>query len=734
MPKVEYYDGGNWVSVGTVSSITAGTGLSGGTITGSGTINLSNTTVISGTYSIPTIVVNQQGQITSASSIGLGLTNQILQTNGTSLFWGKYLSSPNSDSICLSDNNKIFSGAGNSGLGCGVLSSTTSASYNTAIGKNVLLNNTIGSFNSAIGFESLKSCSSGTYNTAIGYQSSTAITTGDFNTSIGSRSLIVNSTGSENSCLGMSSMSSNTIGIRNSSIGFSSLSYNTSGSNNTSIGSYSGTNNITGGLNTFLGHKADVSIDGIVCSTAIGVYSKCSSSNSIVLGGQDTSIGLYYPNVGIGINSPIYSLHVSNTSNPSVCAIGIDNTVNTPSVLSNGSVLYSSGGDLYVLTQNNGSKKISSGYVSSVGISGSTGISVSGSPITSSGTISLSLNSELQGISGLSVTGFISRTGIGSYSSRTLTSGSGISITNGNGVSGNPTISVSSIDINYQTTGQLNVSRINGYPSSTISFLRGDGSWISPYINSLQINGNVNLVTYDILTSGNINATTGTLKANNISSHNSNSIVISTPIEITAGTSKCYIKTNSNYLDYAGKNTYNSTISTLIETNAANETCSIVLNGDYMQFINPLDTLGFIFTDEDNASFTSYVSYINASGQFISSSSSTKTNIRKKQNIGYLERLSRINVYSFSKKYDLNENENTKKHERKIKKSKLLHVGLMADELLDIFDNAVNIEKFIDDKEENNIKIPKKEDLAINYNVLICYIILALQELNNKIK
>lgn len=53
---------------GTVTSITAGTGLTGGTITTSGTISLTNTTVTSGNYTYGNFTVNAQGQLTAASS------------------------------------------------------------------------------------------------------------------------------------------------------------------------------------------------------------------------------------------------------------------------------------------------------------------------------------------------------------------------------------------------------------------------------------------------------------------------------------------------------------------------------------------------------------------------------------------------------------------------------------------------------------------------------------------
>lgn len=86
------------------------------------------------------------------------------------------------------------------------------------------------------------------------------------------------------------------------------------------------------------------------------------------------------------------------------------------------------------------------GTVTSIAVSGSTGLSVSGSPITTAGTISLALGTELQGLSGVAANGSIHRTSAGTYASRTLTGTSNnIVVTNGDGIVGNPTINLATI-------------------------------------------------------------------------------------------------------------------------------------------------------------------------------------------------------------------------------------------------------------------------------------------------
>ena len=88
---------------------------------------------------------------------------------------------------------------------------------------------------------------------------------------------------------------------------------------------------------------------------------------------------------------------------------------------------------------------LNGGTVTSVGISGSTGLTVSGSPVTTAGTISLILGTELQALSGLSTLGVVTRTAAGTYTTRNIVSGGGtLAITNPSGTAGNISLDLSS--------------------------------------------------------------------------------------------------------------------------------------------------------------------------------------------------------------------------------------------------------------------------------------------------
>jgi hypothetical protein len=63
-------------TAGTVTSVTAGTGLSGGTITGSGTIALANTAATPGAFNAINGTVDAQGRLTATAET---MANNLLQ-------------------------------------------------------------------------------------------------------------------------------------------------------------------------------------------------------------------------------------------------------------------------------------------------------------------------------------------------------------------------------------------------------------------------------------------------------------------------------------------------------------------------------------------------------------------------------------------------------------------------------------------------------------------------------
>jgi hypothetical protein len=105
-----------------------------------------------------------------------------------------------------------------------------------------------------------------------------------------------------------------------------------------------------------------------------------------------------------------------------------------------GSLALTVGDPLYIVPSRTGD----AGAVTSVGITQpAAGITVSGSPITSSGNMTLALANDLAALEALSTTGLVARTASETYVPRTLTGpAAGITVSNGDGVSGNPTLAL----------------------------------------------------------------------------------------------------------------------------------------------------------------------------------------------------------------------------------------------------------------------------------------------------
>lgn len=119
-----------------------------------------------------------------------------------------------------------------------------------------------------------------------------------------------------------------------------------------------------------------------------------------------------------------------------------------------------------------------------------TPIPISGSLTVTAGSINMTLGAELNALSAFSQNGIMARTGTGSYTARAITAGSGISVINGNGISGNPTIALGTVPIDkiagypniitnnttVYSVGSLIELQENGLQRITLGFVKSDDS------------------------------------------------------------------------------------------------------------------------------------------------------------------------------------------------------------------------------------------------------------------
>jgi hypothetical protein len=104
------------------------------------------------------------------------------------------------------------------------------------------------------------------------------------------------------------------------------------------------------------------------------------------------------------------------------------------------------------------------GSVTSVDLTApAAGLTVAGGPITTSGAITLALANDLAAVEGLSGTGLAVRTGTDAWTNRTITGTSNrLAVTNGDGVSGNPTL-----DISTSYVGQSSITTLGTIATGT---------------------------------------------------------------------------------------------------------------------------------------------------------------------------------------------------------------------------------------------------------------------------
>jgi hypothetical protein len=102
------------------------------------------------------------------------------------------------------------------------------------------------------------------------------------------------------------------------------------------------------------------------------------------------------------------------------------------------------------------------GTVTSVGITAGTGVTSSGGPITTSGNITIGLSTKLTAIENLSGAGFFTQNGSGVIAGRTIQAGTGISVSNGNGSSQDPTITNTGVTSITGTASQITASASTG--------------------------------------------------------------------------------------------------------------------------------------------------------------------------------------------------------------------------------------------------------------------------------
>lgn len=262
-------------TVGTLTSIVAGTGLTGGTITATGTIG------IAAAYQLPQSCTNGQvpasngagawacatpatggGTVTAVTasaplassggtapviSLGGGTLRQVLAWTGAGPAWV--------DNVSLNGNLALFNSTATVGnitkngalflhsmgtnsvyAGAGAGNATTTGFGNAAFGQSAMNKVTTGGSNTALGNGAFGNSTAGSFNVIVGAGAGLGSTMGDFNTVVGTNAFGSTTTAFQNTGLGGGVLNDVTSGSGNIALGYASGAGITDGNFNISIG------------------------------------------------------------------------------------------------------------------------------------------------------------------------------------------------------------------------------------------------------------------------------------------------------------------------------------------------------------------------------------------------------------------------------------------------------------------------------------------------------------------
>jgi len=211
-------------------------------------------------------------QLSTSTGIVTGSHTQLQDGLGTNLgVWLNGQGAISASAITASgdsrfNNVRVGNGPGNQGT-------------NTVVGEDAFISNVSTIGNTAIGYGTLTFTTTGGRNTALGWSALTSNTTGEYNTSLGAQSMLLNVTGSNNTAVGYEALRAST-GNDNTAFGYGAAYNITTGTDNTMIGYNAGRGVTTGNNNTIIG----ANVTGLSASL----------SNNIILADGAGSVRLRY--------------------------------------------------------------------------------------------------------------------------------------------------------------------------------------------------------------------------------------------------------------------------------------------------------------------------------------------------------------------------------------------------------------------------------------------------------